>query len=174
MKKIDWNVPTPRLGWKGSWDKFVGPGATDAEEWLQLGAGLIIGAAMVGLFWQANGLQAGWLVFVFVVVLALDLGGGLITNSTATAKRWYHRAEHSKFALFKFIAIHGLHVGAVAWIFADEALLYFAVSYGFLMLATALILWVPLYLQRPAAVSFFAIGLLGAQLPMFDIADPHP
>ena len=34
--KISCNPPAPRKGLSGSWDRFVGPGATQAEEWLQL------------------------------------------------------------------------------------------------------------------------------------------
>ncbi len=33
---------------RGSWDKFVGPGATSAEEWLQLIAGIILGWKFLG------------------------------------------------------------------------------------------------------------------------------
>ena len=32
---INWNYPEPRSGLLGVWDRFVGPGATRAEVWLQ-------------------------------------------------------------------------------------------------------------------------------------------
>jgi len=170
VHKIDWVPPLPRKGFMGSWDRFVGPGATDAEEWLQLLGGLVIALAVIALYWLNGGFGNNWLVSIFVVILALDLGGGLLTNATNTAKRWYHRPQHSKGALFRFIAIHGLHIGIVGWLFASNPMMYFALVFGFLLFAAAVILWVPLYLQRPTAVLFFSLGLLGAQLQFFEVA----
>ncbi|MCF6327305.1 MAG: hypothetical protein L3J21_08445 [Devosiaceae bacterium] len=170
MHKIDWVSPLPRKGFMGSWDRFVGPGATDAEEWLQLLGGLLIALAVIALYWLEEGFSNNWLTSIFVVILALDLGGGLLTNATNTAKRWYHRPQHSKIALFRFIAIHGLHIGIFGWLFASNPITYFALVFGFLMIAAVVILWVPLYLQRPTAVLFFSLGLLGAQLQFFGVA----
>ncbi|VAW20454.1 hypothetical protein MNBD_ALPHA11-119, partial [hydrothermal vent metagenome] len=170
MHKIDWVSPLPRKGFMGSWDRFVGPGATDAEEWLQLLGGLLIALAVIALYWLDGGFSNNWLTSIFVVILALDLGGGLLTNATNTAKRWYHRPQHSKFALFRFIAIHGLHIGIVGWLFAQFPIVYFTLVFGFLLFAAVVILWVPLYLQRPTAVLFLSLGLLGAQLQFFEVA----
>ena len=33
---ISWTPPPPRAGWRGLWDRFIGPGATGAELTIQL------------------------------------------------------------------------------------------------------------------------------------------
>ncbi len=100
---IDWEPPQARAGLVGSWDKFVGPGATNAEELLQIGFGAIIAAALIALFWLSGTAELSVWHWVFVVVLALDIGGGIVTNATSAAKRWYHRKGHGHGKHFMFV-----------------------------------------------------------------------
>lgn len=164
--EIDWIPPAPRQGLQGAWDRFMGPGATSAEEWVQLGFGAAIAAGCLILFGLSGGFASGWLASAVAIVLAADLGGGLITNATSAAKRWYHRPEHGRAAHLRFVAVHGLHIGAVAVLFAEAPVAYFVLAYGFLMLTAAAIVFSPLYLQRPLALGLAAIGILAAQLPL--------
>lgn len=169
MARVDWVPPAPRDGMAGAWDRFVGPGATSAEEWVQLGFGLAVAAGCLVLFWLGGGLERGWPAIAVAVVLALDLGGGLITNATSAAKRWYHRPGHGKGAHLRFVAVHGLHIAAVAWLMTGPGWLYFGLAYGFLMAAAVAIVAVPLYLQRPVALGLAGIGILLAQLPVLTV-----
>jgi len=170
MSEIEWNSPPPRGGVMGVWDRFVGPGATSAEEWVQVGFGTAIAAGCLVLFWLQGGFALGWLPVLVAVVLAADLGGGLVTNSTAAAKRWYHRPGHGRVAHLRFVAAHGVHIAAVAAVFPGGGWLYFAVAYAFLMAGATVIVLVPLYLQRPVAMGIAALGLLGAQAPLLAIS----
>jgi len=92
MEHINWNPPEPRRGLAGSWDRFVGPGATSAEEWLKLLGGLLLtGALVMGYLSQRELLNWSVAQTGIALLLALDLTGGIITNATGAAKRWYHR-----------------------------------------------------------------------------------
>lgn len=163
MKKIEWTVPEPRKGVMGAWDRFIGPGATDAEEWVQLGLGLMIGAGALALYFSTHGLEAGWLMSGLLVLLCLDLGGGIVTNATASAKRWYHRSGQGVLPHLRFVAIHGLHIAFVAWGWAEAPIEFFVATYGVLLASAAIICAVPLYLQRPVAIGLFGLTLLAAQ-----------
>ena len=44
---IIWQPPEPRSGLAGQWDKFVGPGATAAELWLQFLPVVLPGLALL-------------------------------------------------------------------------------------------------------------------------------
>ncbi|MCB8976006.1 MAG: hypothetical protein H6657_01085 [Ardenticatenaceae bacterium] len=159
--KISWTPPEPRPGLAGAWDKFIGPGATNSELCLQwVGTvGLTAVLALINLN-QCNELNWStwqWLVFV---LFAFDLSGGIITNATATAKRWYHRAGQRFIDHFGFVAIHGLHLALIAWLFRDGDWLYFVVYYGVLLAGTAVILRTPLYLKRPLALLLYSGTLL--------------
>jgi len=166
---IDWTPPPPRAGLAGEWDKFVGPGQTRAECWLILIPSLLAGIA-APLYATYAGL--GWTsAQLFIAsLLALDLMGGVITNATATAKRWYHRGGQGRRQHMGFIAVHALHLFLAAWLFRDKDWAYFAVFYGYLMAASLVILGVPLYLQRPAAL----LLLVGAILFNFYALPPAP
>ncbi|MCA9968973.1 MAG: hypothetical protein KC425_02100 [Anaerolineales bacterium] len=162
---INWTPPPPRRGLAGAWDRFIGPGARDAELWLQLLPTL---AAPLLLLLYARQHSLGWSGWQQAVaaLLAFDLVGGVITNATATAKRWYHRPGQGFAAHFGFVAVHFLHPLLVAWLFRGGDWAYFAASYLYLLLAAAAILALPLYLQRPAALAC-AVGGLALSLYAF-------
>lgn len=159
--KISWTPPKPRPGLAGTWDKFIGPGATDAELWLQLGGGLALTAVLtLPLISQRNALNwstGQWLIFL---LFAFDLSGGILTNATATAKRWYHRPGQRFIDHFGFVAVHGLHLLLVSWLFRDGDWVFVAVYYGYLLLGTAVILRSSLHLKRPIALLIYSGSLL--------------
>jgi hypothetical protein len=154
--RIDWHPPRPRRGWIGRWDAFVGPGATAAEEWLQLLGGLAL-AALVGLCVALHFPTApSPIQLVVIILLALDLSGGIVTNATAPAKRWYHREGQQLRHHLAFVLPHGVHLALTAWLFPGSPWWWFLLFYGHLIGATLVILAAPLYLQRPIAFLCYA------------------
>ena len=154
--KISWTPPEPRSGFRGAIDKFIGPGATNGELWLQLAA------VVIGTFaapWVAISRSLDWSIVQLIVaaLLSLDLLGGVVTNATATAKRWYHRPEQGWAKHMGFVALH-LHPFLVAWLFTNGNWGYAFVGYGYLLIAAQLILWMPLYLKRPFAMFLYVLG----------------
>jgi hypothetical protein len=59
MDNIKWIPDEPRNGLLGAWDKFVGPGATRGEEWLQLIGSLVL-AALLALLLYLRRDALGW------------------------------------------------------------------------------------------------------------------
>lgn len=161
MTKISWVPPKPRAGIMGSWDKFVGPGVTSAEEWLQLlgGVGLF---SLIGVYWYTQRAVLGWsaVQWVIVVLLALDVIGGVITNATSTAKRWYHREGNGFWGHMGFVLVHAVHLLLLVALFEVYTAQFFVLGYGYLVLAAGGILAAPLYLQRPVAMLLYCGGLL--------------
>lgn len=162
MTKIDWTPSEPRAGALGAWDKFVGPGATSTEEWLQIiGGALLTGCLAVMLYLRRTDLNWTGLQLLLVAILALDLSGGVITNATSAAKRWYHRTGQASLrAHFPFIAVHGVHLLLIAVVFRGMDWGFFIVLYGYLLAASLIILKISLYLQRPTALALFCGGIL--------------
>lgn len=159
--KIEWTPPEPRAGLEGAWDKFIGPGATNAELWLQLMGTLLLTAVLTVINFNQR-LELGWGTGQWLVFLlfALDLSGGIITNATATAKRWYHRPGQRFKNHFGFVAVHGVHLLVIAWQFGSGNWLYFAIYYGILLIGTAVLLQTPLYLKRPLALLIYSLTLV--------------
>jgi len=150
--------PEPRAGLLGEWDKFVGPGQTPAELWLILIPSLLAGLA-APLY--AQYVRLGWstLQMVAAGLVALDLTGGVVTNATVTASRWYHRPGQGWKQHMGFIAVHALHIALVAWLFRGGDWLYFAVYYTYLLVASLVITRVQPDLQRPVAL-LLLVGVL--------------
>lgn len=159
--KITWTPPEPRSGLAGAWDKFIGPGATNGELGLQLWGGLGLTAVLIAIN-LAQRAELGWSAVQWGVfaLLAFDLAGGILTNATNTAKRWYHRPGQRASHHLGFIAVHGIHLAVVAGLFRGGDWLYLASYFGFLLLATAVTLRTPLYLKRPWVLLLFATGLI--------------
>lgn len=159
LMQISWQPPEPRLGLAGYWDRFVGPGATRAELWLMTLPALVAAVA-APLLGRAAELNWSLWQMLLIAVLAFDLVGGVVTNATTAAKRWYHRPGQGFRDHFGFVVVHFIHPLLVGWLFLDGDWGYTAVAYGYLLLAALLILKAPLYLQRPLALLLYLSGLL--------------
>lgn len=148
----------PRAGLLGYWDRFVGPGATAGEFWLMV-APAVLAALALPVYVDWAGLGWSTAKTIIMSLLALDLVGGVVTNGSNCAKRWYHRPGQGFAQHFGFVALHGFHVLVIAWLFYRMDLGYIGLVYGYLLLGSLIILKVPLYLQRPTALLVYVGGL---------------
>lgn len=150
---------TPRDGIRGWLDHITGPGATRAELVLQF-TPAVIAAVLAPL--HAASLKVEWsnLQLFLIGFLALDLAGGVLTNATSAAKRWFHRPGQRWVQHFKFVLLHLSHIALVAVVFRDSDLEYFFIVGGYLLIASLLILHSPLYLQRTFGIGLFGLGLV--------------
>lgn len=153
---------TPSLppGLRSQLARFTGPDATPAELLLQflpaIAAAIVAPAYAMTLPTQWTGLQLG-----IISILGLDMIGGVLTNATSAAKRWYHRPGQGWQQHLTFVALHILHIGLVALLFRGGDWLFFCGVSGYLLVASSLILGSPLYLQRPIAMGLYGLALLG-------------
>ncbi|HQH42569.1 MAG TPA: hypothetical protein PLJ17_02130 [Syntrophorhabdaceae bacterium] len=157
--KINWDYPPPRRGLSGFLDRFIGPGTTGGELWVivvfTIAAGVILPlcASLRDVNWTAT-------QYVFAIILALDMAGGIVTNATSSAKRWYHRPGQGAWSLFFFVALHIIHIFIVAWLFRSMDWQFMVIMSTCLLCMAIVILRTPLYLQRPVALCLFAVSLV--------------
>jgi hypothetical protein len=156
---INWKIPPARSGVLGMVDKFIGPGATRAE--LALQTFLPVVAAIAAPLY-ASYLVEGWSLIQYVVcfLLAFDIAGGVITNATSNAKRWYHRAGQNFKQHFAFVSVHLFHLFVVSWLYLAFDAGWLLIAGGYLFVAAIVILLVPQYLQRPIALVTYVCALL--------------
>lgn len=144
-------VTEPRAGIVGYWDRFIGPGATRAEQ------SLIIAAALTGALAQwihSVRIQPDasiWL-HLLAAVLMFDILGGVIANATASARRWYHRPGQGARHHLGFIALHGLHLALVAALYRGGDWSWFAMAYAAVLCGATAVVALPAYLKRPMAL----------------------
>lgn len=157
--KINWNVPSARTGFWGGIDKLTGPGATRAEKNLQLYVPFIASIVLLACayFWQ---LGWGWSQYLIAGLLAVDIVGGIITNATSSAKRWFHRDGEGFRQHMAFIGLHFVQLSLFSWAFLGFDLMWIVLVGGYMVLACALILKTPLYLQRPVALAMYSLSIV--------------
>jgi hypothetical protein len=155
----DWNYPAPRSGFRGLLDKAFGPGYTRPELRLQLAVPVL---AAILVFLLAVQADLGWTLLQHIVAafLTLDGVGGVITNSTSSAKRWFHRATQGPVQHLGFVTAHLLHFAIVAWVFANGSLHWFIGASAYLLISAPLVVYSPIYLQRPVAGALLALGFI--------------
>ncbi|MFX0044985.1 MAG: hypothetical protein ACFE8Z_03990 [Candidatus Hermodarchaeota archaeon] len=156
---IDWEYPEKGKGLSRIVDELIGPGATRAEIVLVLTAGFLGGCSLIVYQFYAG---LGWDLIQIAVAafIAFDIAGGVVANSTSTAKRWYHREEQGPRQHLGFIVVHFIHPLLIAVFFLSLDWFYFAAVYGFLIAASLILVVTPLYLKRPMSVTLFSLGLL--------------
>lgn len=161
-------LPSPREGMPGLLDRFVGPGATPAELALQFV--LPLGAAVAAVAYASHAIES-WTVIQYMLcaVLAFDIVGGIITNSTSSGKRWYHRTGQGFPQHFGFVMLHLGHLAIVSWLFLTFDLLWLVTAGIYLLIAGLAIILSPLYLQRPVALVMYAGSVL---LALYVLASP--
>jgi hypothetical protein len=151
-------TPTPRPGFGGLIDRLAGPGATPAELALQFGVAFAA-AAGAGV-WYALTSGGRWWMIAIAVLLGFDLGGGVVTNATASAKRWFHRDGQGFAQHLGFIAVHVLHLAVIAFVVLPASWHYFLAASGMLLGGAVIILLAPSALIRPVALALFAVVLV--------------
>jgi hypothetical protein len=118
-----------------------------------------------------QGLDWALLQYALAAVITFDVVGGVVTNATPSAKRWYHRAGQGFRQHFGFVAGHVVQVALIALAFRfDDALFYGLIVYGYVVMAAAAVLRVPLKLQRSVAL----LGVCGAVFVAHFVLGPTP
>lgn len=157
--RISWDLPELRPGIWGAVDKFIGPGATKAEKNIQLYLPFLFAAGVVGVGLYREFDWSGW-QYVIIALLAVDMLGGVITNATSAAKRWFFREGEGFKQHMTFVALHLLQITVFSAAFKDFDVLWVAGVYAFLLVASVVILKTSLYMQRPVAGTLYVVALL--------------
>lgn len=155
---VDWRVPAGRADW------LVGAGATRGE---RVTVGLATAAGLVGVVGSAGAWT--WWQWALVLVLAVDVLGGVTANALGSAKRQYHgpsgapgsRGGRLLRSTPVFTAAH-VHPFLVALLLPGAGWGWAAFWYAGCLGSVLLVRAVPLHLQRPAAFGALATLLVAA------------
>lgn len=154
------NYLSPRPGLPGLLDRITGTEATTAELLIQIIPPAIF-AIDAPIYAQTLATDWTYLQLGLISLLAFDLLGGVLTNATSSAKRWFHREGQTWQNHLVFVTIHLVHIFLVALLFRDSDWSFFWIVSGYLMVSAIAILRTPRYLQRPVALGLYSLALLG-------------
>ena len=155
---IDWN-------YSGTPDGFFGTGATRTEQFI-VWIGGAVGTGIV--IWHAwtQALPWAWWQYAVATLLALDVLGGVVANSLNSCKRFYHspvKPEEVGFTalaknhfVFTLLHVHTILIGLLFSLNWQYGIIW----YMALVLSSLLVLGMPLYLQRAAAMGIIMLAIL--------------
>lgn len=162
---VDWTIPPTPSGWAGRLERLMGPGKTRTESTVELLGGLA-GMAAIFAVAAADPQVQDWspLQMAVGLALALDLVGGVLTNSTNAAKRWYHRPGPSRArARLGFTAVHVTHLAVVAFVLLPGDARWWWTHLVLLLMAAVLIELVPVEVKRPTATAATVVATAAGQ-----------
>jgi hypothetical protein len=159
---VDWEIPPTPGGLSGRLERFMGPGKSRAEAAVELAGGVLLAilltAGVVG-----SGAHRDWSgAQTAVVALAgLDLIGGILTNATNAAKRWYHRqAPGVRRARLVFVSAHLAHLATMGLVVLDGDWGWILANSALLLTAAVTIEFTPVHLTRPVAMAAYTAAVL--------------
>ncbi|BBZ14029.1 hypothetical protein MBRA_42240 [Mycobacterium branderi] len=141
---------------------FFGPPRTRSESIVGVVVGALLIALLAGYIRHVGGWR-GWSVAQIVVlaVMVFDLVGGIMTTSSATANRWYHRpglaARRFRVA---FVIAHALLYLAPTALLFDTGWAWAAVNATLLISIGAAVEFAPADLKRLAALGLTLAAVL--------------
>ncbi|NIJ12472.1 hypothetical protein FHU38_002816 [Saccharomonospora amisosensis] len=158
---LDWRIPATPRGVSGALRRFLGPGRTRSENVAEV-AGQLVGMSLLSAYLATTG---GWserspLQLAVLAVMVFDLVGGVLTNATNPAKRWYHRPGHGSGRRLLFVASHLLYLVAIPLVLHAGGWTWFAVNAALLLSAAVLIEALPVELKRVSAVGLYLVAVL--------------
>ncbi|MEV7171478.1 hypothetical protein ACIPRL_18660 [Streptomyces sp. NPDC090085] len=160
--RISWEIPATPPGLAGRLERFMGPGKTRSESAVEtvglIGCALLLAAGL----WE-SGAAREWTAgqLVVVALAGLDLIGGVLTNATNAAKRWYHRADRgARRARLVFVSAHLLHLAAVGLYVLSGDLAWTAGNAVLLLGGAAAVEFAPVHLRRPVSMAVLMAAVL--------------
>lgn len=161
---VDWALPEGKPDW------LLGTGVVPAERLLvwtatAVAAGAFVAAAAVtDVAWS-------WWQWALVVLLTVDIAGGVPANALGSAKRLYHSPlppglpfrQRVLRSPVGFAALH-VHPFLLAALLPDATWSWAATWYLASVVGTTAVMAVALYLRRPLAAAIVTVALVAAPL----------
>jgi hypothetical protein len=158
---VDWDVPAGRTDW------LFGTGATRDERQLVWAIVLMGGFVAVATEVAAERMWTWW-QWGLIVVLVVDVVGGVTANSLGTAKRLYSSSPGPAAPITTRIALsHGIfaaahvHLFVVSALFPEAPWTWSTYWYSVSLVSVVAVRQAPVYLQRPLGLGLVAIALIG-------------
>ncbi|MDX6763131.1 MULTISPECIES: hypothetical protein [Streptomyces] len=160
--RISWDIPATPPGLAGRLERFMGPGKSRSESMVET-VGLVGCALLLAAGVWSSGAARDWSTAQLVVVAlaGLDLIGGVLTNATNAAKRWYHRADPAaRRARLLFVSAHLVHLAAMGLFVLDGDLDWTLGNAALLLGGAAAVEFAPVHLRRPVAMAVLMAAVL--------------
>ncbi|MFZ3475071.1 hypothetical protein ACODT3_00620 [Streptomyces sp. 4.24] len=160
--RISWEIPATPPGLAGRLERFMGPGKSRSESVVET-LGLLCCALLLAVGLWTSGVARDWSAAQLVVValVGLDLIGGVLTNATNAAKRWYHRADAgARRARLLFVSAHVIHLAAMGLVVLSGDVAWTLTNAALLLGGAVVVEFAPVHLRRPVAMALLMAAVL--------------
>ncbi|MFI6985905.1 hypothetical protein ACIBSV_46100 [Embleya sp. NPDC050154] len=160
--RISWEIPATPPGLAGRLERFMGPGKSRSESVVETLGFLGCAALLAAGLWTSEAAHHWSTAQLVVVVLAgLDLIGGVLTNATNAAKRWYHRADPgARRARLLFVSAHLIHLAAMGLVVLSGDLAWILTNAALLLGGAPVVEFAPVHVRRPVAMALVTAAVL--------------
>ncbi|MEU2076938.1 hypothetical protein [Streptomyces sp. NPDC013489] len=160
--QISWEIPATPPGLAGRLERFMGPGKSRSESLVEtLGLLGCVSLLAAGLWTSGIARDLSTAQLVVVALAGLDLIGGVLTNATNAAKRWYHRADPgARRARLLFVSAHLIHLAAMGLVVLSGDLTWTLTNAALLLGGAVTVEYAPLHLRRPVAMALLTAAVL--------------
>ncbi|MEU5160883.1 hypothetical protein AB0G74_14930 [Streptomyces sp. NPDC020875] len=160
--ETDWEIPPTPAGLTGRLERFMGPGKSPAESVVEGVGGALCALLLAAGVWSSDALRDWSAVQIVIVALAgLDLVGGILTNATNAAKRWYHREDpRARRGRLVFVSAHLGHLAAMGLLVLDGDWAWLLGNAGLLLAGAVVVEFAPLELRRPVAMAVWTSAVV--------------
>lgn len=160
--RISWEIPSTRPGLAGRLEQFMGPGKSRSESVVEILGLLGCATLLAAGLWSSRTADAWSTAQLVVVALAgLDLIGGVLTNATNAAKRWYHRPDPgARRARLLFVSAHLIHLAAMGLVVLSGDLAWTLANAALLLGGAVAVEFAPVHLKRPVAMALLMAAVL--------------
>ena len=157
--RVVWELPAGKPDW------LFGTGATRTERSLVWLSVLVAFAAIVAVS-RVNDREWAWWQWALLLVLVVDVVGGVVANSLGSAKRFYAQEPSAAAGLRRFALNHvvfaagHLHLFAVVAAFGIGHWPWAVYWYLACLVSVAAVRSSPLYLQRAVAAGAMTLAVI--------------
>ncbi|MBN2983948.1 hypothetical protein [Cohnella algarum] len=157
-----------RIEWEydGKTDFSSGTGAYPSEKALGLLSAAVIPCFLLYLA-HSGAVEWNALQLAVALLLAFDVGGGLVSNALNSCKRFYHTPPKKKEGKLGFVLKHPVlfsvfhvHPVVAGLLFGERDWTFGLLWYGLFLASVAAVLRTPLYLQRPVSMLLIMLSFL--------------
>lgn len=156
---IDWK-------YEDKLDLALGNGANKAEKFIGWSSCLVIPLFLL-FYVNKEQLQWNYMQLIIGIIVAFDIGGGMVCNSLNSCKRFYHstfKANEKKYLsiIKNHLIFSSLHIHTIiVWLVFDINNWYYGLIWYILLMASVILVnWTPLYIKRPMSMLIILFSIM--------------
>lgn len=162
------NIKKVNIDWKyeDKLDLALGNGANKQEKILGWASCLVIPLFLL-FYVNKEHIEWNYIQLIIAIIVAFDIGGGMVCNSLNSCKRFYHSNSNTNekkyiYIIKNHLVFSSLHIHTIiVWLVFDiNNWINGFIWYFLLMISVISVNWAPLYIKRPLSMLIILFSIM--------------